>query len=197
MGKGARAAGGDPERHTAVITDVPMMWQKLAWDIDQFDDIQRSYPDMAEPLAFAAINVCISAASLADWASAAFISRRRAEGRPIGRAEVLAHIHATVPQQVMCEAIANTAKHSRFDEREWVGGEVRLDWSDGNEDEPPGYLLRHIHADNQIESVALNAFGVLERNWWGALQTMGFALPATHSLEWRQRRLQGIFGTRP
>jgi hypothetical protein len=37
------------------------MFSKLAWDADIFRDIQISYPDEPEPLAFAAINVCVSA----------------------------------------------------------------------------------------------------------------------------------------
>ena len=30
MGKGRRTGNDDPRRHTAIVGDVPMMWQKLA-----------------------------------------------------------------------------------------------------------------------------------------------------------------------
>lgn len=70
-----RPVGGNPRRHTAIIGDVETMWQKLVWDIYQFDEIQRSNPDLKELLGFAAINVCIAAASLADWTVASVVTR--------------------------------------------------------------------------------------------------------------------------
>lgn len=80
---------GDPTRHTAVIGDVSTMWQKLAWDIQVFDDIQRDAPQEREPLGFAAVNVCIAASSLRNWTETAFAQRRRREGKSYDRAEFL------------------------------------------------------------------------------------------------------------
>lgn len=183
-------------RHTAVISDVPAMFWKLAWDIDQFDDIQRSDPDLVEPLAFAAINVCVSAASLRDWVATAFVAKRRSEGRKTSKKEVVDHIYRHVQQQQMCEAIANTAKHSRFSEGDWLGGSVIIDSVEPSEDDPGGLILRHLHADGAYNSIALNAFMSLEMNWWGELQNLGFAFPRIGP-EWRQRRIRRIFGKRP
>lgn len=186
-----------PELHTAVITDVPSMWQKLAWDVDQFDEIQRSYPDLAEPLGFAALNVCIAAASLRDWAVGAVLKLRRSQGHRPKEREVIDHIHQHVTQQRMCEAIANTAKHSRLTAGQWPDGSVRMTWHEASEDEPPGYVLRHIHADGVYESLALNAFGNLVTNWWGELQNLGFAFPGgSAQFEWKQRKLQAMFDGR-
>jgi len=171
------------------------MWEKLSWDIAQFDDIQRGSPDLPEPLGFAAINVCIAAASLRDWTVAAFVERRRREKRPVKERDVIEHIFEHVPQQRMCEAIANTAKHSRMRPGLWPGGTVRLEWEDDSEIDPPQYVLRHIHADGGFESIALNAFGTMQRCWWGELQNLGFAFSANVvSYEWQQRRLRAMFG---
>jgi hypothetical protein len=196
MGTRKRANGGDPRKHTAIIGDVETMWQKLVWDIHQFDQIQRSNPDLREPLGFAAINVCIAAASLADWAVSSVVSRRREEGQPTTDAAVRAHIHAHVHQQAMYEAIANTAKHARLQDGLWPDGEVRIDWNDASEDDPPGFILRHVHPGG-IQSIALNAFGVLQRNWWGELQNLGFPFSGNISgFEWWQRDIEAIFGRR-
>lgn len=191
-----RTVDGDPRKHTAIIGDVETMWQKLVWDIHQFDQIQRSHPDLQEPLGFAAINVCIAAASLADWTVATVVARRREAGTPTTESEVRAHIHAHVHQQAMCEAIANTAKHARLKGGLWPNGEVRIDWEDAGEDNPPSFILRHVHPGG-VESIALNAFGVLQRNWWGELQNLGFAFSGNiGAFEWWQRHVESIFGRR-
>jgi hypothetical protein len=180
-----------PERHTGVITDAPGMFWKLAWDIDQFDDIQRNDPSLEEPLAFAAINVCISASSLRAWTVTSYVAQQRLKGNKISDKEVSDHIYQHVEQQRMCEAIANTAKHSRFKEAEWRGGYVSVDFDDPTEDDPGGLILRHIHEDGAFTSKALNAFMCLERNWWGELQNLGFAFDRTGP-EWRQRRIRAL-----
>lgn len=191
-----RSVGGDPRKHTAIIGDVETMWQKLVWDSHQFDQIQRGNPDLKEPLGFAAINVCIAAASLADWTVASVVARRRDAGKPTTDAKVREHIYAHVPQQAMCEAIANTAKHARLKDGLWPDGEVRIDWEDASEDDPPGFFLRHVHPDG-IQSIALNAFGVLQRHWWGELQNLGFPFSGNiGEFEWWQRHVETIFGRR-
>lgn len=191
-----RPVGGDPRKHTAIIGDVETMWQKLVWDIHQFDQIQRSNPDLKEPLGFAAINVCIAAASLADWTVASVVARRRDEGKLTTDGDIRAHIHAHVPQQAMCEAIANTAKHARLKDGLWLDGEVRIDWEDASEHDPPGFILRHIHPGG-MQSIALNAFGVLQRNWWAELQKLGYTFSGNiGEFEWWQRHIESIFGRR-
>ena len=104
-------------------------------------------------------NQCLHRRSeLADWTVTSFVARKRDEGKPTTDADVRAHIHARVRQQGMCEAIANTAKHSRLKDRMWPDGEVRIDWNDASEDDPAGFILRHVHPGG-IQSIALNAFG--------------------------------------
>lgn len=169
------------------------MFAKLQWDIDQFDEIQREMPDIAEPLGFAAINVCISASSLRNWTVAAFIQRCRSEGKPVRERDVVDHIYAHIQQQQMCEDIANTAKHSGFAERQWLGGSVSINFDEASEDSPGGYVLRHLHQSGKITSIALNAFAAMERCWWGELQNLGFAFPNTPP-EWRRRKFAAAFG---
>ena len=185
-----------PTRHTVVLSDVESMYWKLTWDIQQFNDIQRNSPDFVEPLAYAAINVCIAARSLRDWTVSTFVEQRRAEKRPIKESDVVDHILAHVTQQGMCEAIANTAKHARFHEGKWARGSVRVDIAEPNEDDPGGLILRHLHEDGAWPSLALNAFMSLESNWWGELQNLGFAFARTPPA-WRQRQIQEIFGKAP
>jgi hypothetical protein len=178
-----------PALHTVVISDVPSMFWKLAWDIDQFDDIQRNDPDIFEPLAFAAINVCISATSLRDWVVLAYL----ANAGTMTKEKVMEHIHDHVPQQKTCGAIANTAKHSGFREGKWSGGSVRIDLDEPDEDFPGGLILRHVHANDASTNIALNEFMSLERNWWNELQNLGFTFPNIGP-EWRQRRIRAKFG---
>lgn len=182
-----------PKRHTVVVSDVESMFWKLYWDIHQFDEIQRNDPYVVEPLAYAAINVCIAASSLRAWTVSAFVSDRRALGKKVTESEVISHIHHHVSQQAMCEAIANTAKHSRFNEGQWVGGSVRIDFEEPSEDDPGGLILRHIHRDGAYSGVALNAFINLESNWWAELQNLGYSFPRTPP-EWMQRKLRAMFG---
>lgn len=182
-----------PAQHTVVISDVPSMFWKLAWDIDQFDDIQRNGPDIVEPLAFAAINVCFSATSLGEWVAAAYVTRIRSEGGTAKRDEIIKQIHQRIPQQKICDAIANTAKHSRFHEGKWSGGSARIDLDKPDEDSPGGHILRHVHANGATTKVALNEFMSLEQNWWNELQNLGFTFPYIGP-EWRQHRIRRIFG---
>lgn len=181
--------------HTVVITDVQNMFWKLAWDIKQFDEIQRNQPDFVAPLAYAAINVCIAATSLRDWVVSEVVSLRRAQGAPYVREQAIREqIYRHVPQQQMCEAIANTAKHSRLEERDWQGGSVRVDFHEPDEWTPGGYMLMHIHGNHRHE-IGLNEFMALERCWWGALHQLGFAFHH-NGPDWWQARLRSIFGDR-
>ena len=166
---------------------------ELAWDIQQFDNIQRNYPEDVEPLGYAAINVCIAAASLRNWTVSQYVEMKRADGALIKEADVTTHIYRYVTQQVMCEAIANTAKHARFSEGKWTGGSVRIDFEEPSEDDPGGLILRHLHDNGAMPSIALNAFMSLETNWWGELQNLGFAFSRSPP-GWRQREIRKIFG---
>lgn len=134
-----------PTVHTALIGDPITMWEKLAWDVDQFQDIQRSYPDETQPLAFAAINVCIAAWSLEQWVRAAWIKQRRSAGEKADESLFYKTVRQLVPTQAICASVANTAKHvSHREDDDWKGGEVRIRWEDGDENGPSTYTLHYV-----------------------------------------------------
>jgi len=143
--------------HTVVISDFPSMYWKLLWDIDQFDTLQRNDPEFMAPLAYAAINVCIAATSLRDWVTTEVTARSRREKTKVLPEQVVRdRIYDIVPHQKMCEAVAATAKHSRFDEKQCRGGLVRIDKFEPSEDDPGGFFLRHVQDGDPYPSIALN-----------------------------------------
>jgi hypothetical protein len=172
------------------------MWEKLVWDVDIFADIQRSYPLERQPLAYAAINVCLAASSLRSWVLTDQKTSAKSHGRSFSEAEFWAEAHAAIPEQAMCEAIANTAKHSRHDETGWHGGEVRIEWDDGDEDIPPGWTLHYARGESS-EHVALVAFQALANNWWHYLVKHRYASGPFHTPRWLNNKLATIFGDGP
>lgn len=193
--KERRSAGRIPSEHTVVIADATTMWAKLAWDIDNFSALQRDYPDMIEPLGFAAVNVCIAAWSLKNWVWTAYARQERQHRRTPAKDDFHLRLYAAVPEQRMCEAIANTAKHAALEEGEWHGGSVRIDWVEADEDSPGTYVLRQFQPGVDGDTLALSRFGDLERNWLDFLKALGFDAPRhVYDLEFRQRRLREIFG---
>jgi hypothetical protein len=152
------------KKHTAIIGSTLDMWSKLAWDVDVFQDIQRSYPREKQPLAYAAINVCIAAVSLRDWAKAAVEERA---GDAWNENAFYEDLRDAVPELIACEAIANTSKHSDFREQRWLSGFVELTWDDGDEDFPSGYTLYHVtSSEMQSVGIAFSRFTSLKDNWW-------------------------------
>ncbi len=115
-----------PELLTVLVADAVTMWEKLAWDVDQYQDIQRSHPKERQPLAFAAINVCIAAWSLEQWAKTAWIQKERLKTEKETDSAFYSIVRQHVPSQGICVDIANTAKHARHRDDSWEGGAVRL-----------------------------------------------------------------------
>lgn len=182
--------------HTAIINDPASMWSKLAWDADCFRNIQTSYPDEREPLAYAAINVCIAAASLQDWVHE-FLKRKANEaGAPWDDNIFFRDVISAVPEQSACVAIANTSKHSEFRERRWLNGKVLLAYEKGDEDVPSGYVLYHVIAHSHSEGFALTRFDALCRNWWKFLAARGLTDGHSGTPEWMSNKLNRIFGSR-
>lgn len=169
------------------------MWSKLAWDADCFRDIQISYPDEREPLAYAAINVCIAAASLQDWVREHL--KRTAEDAGISWEDNIffKDVISSVPEQSACVAIANTSKHSEFRERRWRNGEVVLAYEEGDNDVPSGYVLYHAIAHSHSEGFALSRFDALCQNWWTFMTARGLTDGHSGTPEWRNKKLNLIF----
>lgn len=183
----------EAKKHTAIISDPVGMWSKLAWDVRIFRDIQVSCPDEVQPLAYAAINVCIAAASLQDWAET-FLERKSKEAQESWNKDAFYRdVVATIPEQPVCVAIANTSKHSKFRERKWINGEVRLTWEEADEDIPSGYVLSHVISGSHSEGFAISRFDTLCRNWWAYLAAHGLTNGQTDVPEWQTNKLNRIF----
>lgn len=190
-------SGLSPTLHTAVIGDTAAMWAKLAWDVDVFRDIQIGYPHEQQPLAYAAINVCIASTSLRNWAQTEFASRERSIGRTFDGEVFRRNLAVAVPGQAMCEAIANTAKHSRFRDDDWPRGRVSMDWEEGSEDFPSGWILRYGEADEASSGLSVNSFVSLPETWWAHLLDLQLVEGSLVLPEWKQNKLQRIFGAKP
>ncbi|WP_161989124.1 hypothetical protein [Sphingomonas glacialis] len=169
------------------------MFSKLAWDADVFREIQIDYPDEPEPLAFAAINVCISAWSLRNWTESVFAKQQRAAGRDYDNKAFRDTILAAIPEQAACDSIANTAKHATLGEGAWPGGRVDLEWQEGDEDAPPGYVLLHRTRNCEL-GFAVNRFASLCDHWWAFLRQLGMTVGHERLPDWQQRKLNRIFG---
>lgn len=184
-------------KHTAIISDPVGMWSKLAWDTDVFRDIQTSYPDESQPLAYAAVNVCIAAASLEDWART-FLKRKSKEaGEKWDKDAFCRDVKAAIPEQSACADIANTSKHSQHREKRWINGEVQLIWEEGDEDIPSGYVLYHVISGSRSEGFAVSRFDALCQKWWNHLVTLKLADKQPEGQpympEWRANKLNRIF----
>lgn len=176
-------------KHTAIISDPASMWSKLAWDADCFRDIQTRYPDETEPLAYAAINVCIAAASLQDWVKEFLKRAAKKAGTPWDENSFFNDVRLAVPEQSACVAIANTSKHSAFQERRWLNGEVLLAYEEGDENIPSGYVLYHVIADSHSEGLALYRFESLCRNWWKFMTACGLTDGRSDMPTWKNNKL--------
>lgn len=187
----------EAKKHTAIISDPVDMWSKLVWDVDVFRDIQASYPDEVQPLSYAAINVCIAATSLQDWAKTS-LEQKSKEAQEMWDKDAFYQafrqdVESAIPEQSACVDIANTSKHSNFCERYWLKGEVQLTWEEGDEDIPSGYVLSHVIFGRHSEGFAVNRFDALCRNWWTYLATHGLTDGLTDMPEWQMKKLNRIF----
>lgn len=179
-----------------IVADAITMWEKLAWDVDQYQDIQRSHPQERQPLAFAAINVCIAAWSLEQWAKLAWTQKKRSSGEKANETDFYTIVRRQVPGQGICADIANTAKHAFHRDDGWEGGEARLEWQDGDEDSPSTFLLMHVHPSGTRSTLAYNTFEAVRNDWWACLVSMDFATGPQYSPEFLQNKLRRIFGAR-
>ncbi|WP_259781612.1 hypothetical protein [Aestuariispira ectoiniformans] len=184
----------DARKHTAVISNPTEMWCKLAWDVDVFRDIQTRFPKENQPLAYAAINVCIAANCLRNWAIAFFKRKSEQAGEPWDKSGFIAMVNADIPELSACVDIANTAKHSNFKEAHWTGGQVCLEWEKAYEGNPPGYVLYHVNSGSHGKGMALGQFDSLLINWRKFLTTHGFIDEKFNMPEWQTNKLVDVFG---
>jgi hypothetical protein len=179
--------------HTVLIDDPIAMWHKLLWDIDCFENIQRAAysEDEDEPLAYAALNVCIAATSLGDWVVTDWGRKQREKGLTFKRSDFLAQILEAVPVQRICLAIANTAKHSEYQEREWTGGYASLSFEPSDEHSPGGLTLYYRQDGQQTSAFA--SFDALGQTWGRLLVELGYGDISLPSPRWWKQKMRRIF----
>ena len=105
-----------------------------------------------------------------------------------------AEVAQAIPGQAMCEAIANTAKHASLGEGEWPGGKVELDYQEGDEDCPPGFVIYHSTDDRGSAALAINNLTELCSDWRRYLSRQGYTDGELPLPEWQQNKLNKIFG---
>ncbi len=194
MTRPSSRSGRPATTHTAIIGDVAEMWSKLRWDTDVFRDLQMEHPKEPEPLGYAALNVCIAAASLRDWVKVE-IRRRQGRGSRPGGVSLDEEIWRAVPRQRMCDAIAITTKHAVHSSDRWTG-EARLEWRENDEDMPDSFVLRYLEGVKPLADVyalAANQFHELLEQWGAYLLAQGLITSDQHTPAWERRKWERIF----
>jgi hypothetical protein len=159
--------------HTAIIDSPVRMWDKLAWDVHMFHQIQRAMPDEQEGLAYSAINACIAAESLGHWTRKQWMSDGRAQRLNRQESEFFALLTNAVPDHRKCVAIANTSKHRDFSDEHWPGGSVSIEFNEGDEYSPAGLELHY--QDATTSSLAYSVLDTVVSAWWSFLCELGYA----------------------
>lgn len=137
-----------PTLHTLIIDDVRTAWEKMYWDVDVFGDVQRSFPEEHEPLAYAALNACVSASSLESWSFVAWKRQRRKKDCKTEDSEFYDLLETMIPHQGLCADVPNTTLHGDHREHCWLGGslDLRYDEADeADEDSPSGFVVLKLH----------------------------------------------------
>ncbi|MCK4713237.1 MAG: hypothetical protein KAT26_10195 [Marinosulfonomonas sp.] len=163
----------------------------MYWDIDIFLEIQRSYPTEDQPLVYAALNACVSAWSLEQWAEQAWKREYRSNRKSVP-CEFRELVSQKIPAQDLCCDIANTAKHAAHREERWPNGELTLKWNDGDEASPPGLMLLRSEGNNP--TLLHSDFFDLPRDWWNFLREQKLVSGDQPTPKWWQKKISRIFG---
>ncbi|MBL3565969.1 hypothetical protein JMM59_13285 [Rhodovulum sulfidophilum] len=186
------ASGKLPTLHTLIIKDVHNAWEKMWWDIDIFGDVQRSFPEEEEPLAYAALNACLSASNLEHWALSRWTREQRQRGNYSDDLPFRELLEEMVPQQGLCVDVANTTKHGGHRNIRWPNGELKLEYEEANEHCPPGYTVRSFH--ERKTSYLYNDLHDLPRLWWCFLAKIDLVSGEQPTPAWWSRKMSRIFG---
>ncbi len=115
-----------PKLHTLIIEDVHSAWEKMYWDVDVFGDVQTAYPEEHEPLAYTALNACLSASMLENWSLVAWKQQCRQKDLKKKSNDFFDLLADFIPNQGLCVDVANTTKHGNHREERWSGGQLSL-----------------------------------------------------------------------
>ncbi len=180
-----------PIVHTLIIEDVHTAWEKMYWDIDVFGDIQRSYPDEKQPLAYAALNACISASSLENWSLAQWKKQCRMRNDKPEERYFDNLLKTTIPSQGLCVDVANTTKHGNHRDRRGGDAELTLKFDEPSEHTPPGFVVRK--SNNGEISLLYNNLYHLPTHWWTFLQKVDLVSGEQPTPNWWATKISGLF----
>lgn len=180
-----------PTFHTLIIDGLRMAWEKMWWDVDVFGDVQRSFPEEQEPLAYAALNACISASSLENWSLMEWKRQRRKRGSRPKDSEFYDLLASMIPHQGLCVDVANTTKHGDHRESRWQGGKLDLRYDEADEDSPSGFTVLKLHSSGT--SYLYNDLHDLPRSWWRFLVEVELVSGEQPTPEWWQRKMAREF----
>ncbi len=114
---------------TAVVGTVNDQLDKLYWNFQCYLRESREAKGRGTSVGWAAIDFCKASSAILDWMSARYIRAHRARTvQPVFdvAAGVKEQMAARVRWQNPLRAIANCAKHGRFDDTLWAGGTASL-----------------------------------------------------------------------
>lgn len=116
----------NPELMLFGIQSIGDVWQKLVWDVAQFETILLSKPVdiVSVPLAYP--NVCVSAVALRDWFVDEMTRRPMAGRKPWTQSEAFELIRASVRWSQLAEDVANTFKHRGYRSSGFTDGLVDI-----------------------------------------------------------------------
>lgn len=180
-----------PILHTLILDDIRTAWEKMYWDIDVFGDVQRSYPEEQEPLAYAALNACISASSLENWSLVYWTRQLREKGCRVNDSDFHDLLSTMIPHQGLCVDVANTTKHGDHRENRWKGGKLDLRYNEADEYTPSGFTVLKLHESGS--SSLYNDLHDLPRLWWLFLEKIDLVSGEQPTPEWWQRKMSRIF----
>lgn len=180
-----------PALHTLIIGDIRAAWSKMYWDVDAFGDVQRSFPEEHEPLAYLALNACISASSLENWARTRWMQQERKKKFRVKEKDFTDLVDAKIPHQGLCVDVANTTKHGKHEERRWKNGELNFRYDAASEHDPPGFVILKLHESKT--SILYNDLHDLPNLWWEFLKEVDLVSGEKPTLEWWQRKISRMF----
>ncbi len=175
------------QQRTLILKDALSMWEKLAWNVDVLEDIQRLQNDEFQPLCYAFLDACITAQCLQEWVC----QQLETKGEQ-GRKAFEAQTYAKIPDQLMCVSIANSAKHANYS-GDW-SGTLELVFEPSDEDVQGGWSVRHIYPGSEERLVTVANLRELCFQWFSLLVERGLVHGPYTSPAWFSNKMRRIFG---
>jgi hypothetical protein len=156
---------------TPVVDDPMKRWAKLAWDMHMFRDYSSQYPEDRAQLAHRIVGICVTAWSLRLWTEQKLAHRRQ---RHFDMAAFREQLARAVPQQPLCDAVAEIARTAYHRQGVWPGNLLEMRFSYPGEPDPVGWMLTHAAADRD-HRLTIFSFLCIDRDWRAFLEMQELA----------------------